>query len=256
MTSTNRAKKQIGIGSRAWKVAKDKGVSYLFIAAYRRMRNKTIISFWHNYYRLFKSRKKFVFQGRKLRYFYHKYNTTWVNERAIEIPIIQSMIMERNGRILEIGNVLSHYFKTNHEIVDKYEQGEYIITQDVTEISLPKQYDLIISISTLEHVGWDENPTTHKITNESQKILCAIDKLRELVKPNGRIVFTMPLGYNPNVDLLIRNRQLHCTQQFFLKRISKDNRWEETTWENVEHAKFNNPFPFGNALIVGIVDLG
>jgi len=181
---------------------------------------------------------------------------TWVNERTIEIPIIQSIIGERDWRILEIGNVLSHYFKTNHEIVDKYERGERVITQDVTEISLPKQYNLIISISTMEHVGWDENPTTRQTINEPQKILRAISKLEELVKPSGRIVFTMPLGYNPNLDLLIRKRVLPFTQQSFLKRVTKDNRWVETTWKDVEQVKFNKPFPFANAIIVGIIDVG
>ena len=28
-----------------------------------------------------------------------------------------------NAKILEIGNVLSHYTTVNHEIVDKYEKG-------------------------------------------------------------------------------------------------------------------------------------
>ena len=246
----------MGIGAKAWKVTKEKGVSYLFAAAYRKIRNKTSISFWYNYYRFFKSRTKFTFQGKALRYFYHQYNMTWVNERTIEIPIIQSIIGERDWRILEIGNVLSHYFKTNHEIVDKYERGERVITQDVTEISLPKQYNLIISISTMEHVGWDENPTTRQTINEPQKILRAISKLEELVKPSGRIVFTMPLGYNPNLDLLIRKRVLPFTQQSFLKRVTKDNRWVETTWKDVEQVKFNKPFPFANAIIVGIIDVG
>lgn len=196
-----------------------------------------------------------MFQGRQLRYFYHQYNKTWVNERAIEIPIIQSIVGDRDVRILEIGNVLSHYFKTKHDIVDKYEHGEHVITQDVTEISLYRKYDLIISISTLEHIGWDENPVTHKTLNQPQKIPQAISKLQELAKPRGQIVLTAPLGYNPNLDRLIKDRKIPFTQQFFLKRISKDNRWVETSWEEVENVKFGKPFSFANALIVGIIDV-
>jgi hypothetical protein len=62
---------------------------------------------------------------------------------------------ERN--ILEIGNVLSHYFPVNHDIVDKYEKADGVINQDVVHFYSPKKYDLIVSVSTLEHVGWDED---------------------------------------------------------------------------------------------------
>jgi hypothetical protein len=53
---------------------------------------------------------------------------------------------------------------------------------------------LIVSISTLEHVGWDEedkNPV---------KVLQAIEILKSLLAPLGKIVVTLPLGYNPIID--------------------------------------------------------
>ena len=45
------------------------------------------------YYIQFKSNKKtFEFRGRKYSCFHHYYDTTWYNERAVEIPIIVEIV--------------------------------------------------------------------------------------------------------------------------------------------------------------------
>ncbi len=152
-----------------------------------------------------------------------------------------------------MGNVLSHYFDMKHDIVDKFETGAGVTTQDILDVSLPGQYDLVISISTIEHVGWDEDPVTHSKVNEPEKINLAIEKIKGLVKHNGQIVVTLPLGYNPNLDSLIKNRSIPFTRQLFMKRISKD-KWVQADWENVKESAFNKPFPFGNAIIVGLIE--
>ena len=54
----------------------------------------------------------FEYNGKKLPYFYHKYNKTWKNERAVEIPIMLKRYLREfygDKRILEVGNVLQHY---------------------------------------------------------------------------------------------------------------------------------------------------
>jgi hypothetical protein len=66
-----------------------------------------------------------MFNGECYQYFYHWFNTTFKNERTIEIPIVCKFINEsKNLEILEIGNVLSHYFEFKHDVVDKYEECE------------------------------------------------------------------------------------------------------------------------------------
>jgi len=62
----------------------------------------------------------------------------------------------RGKNILEIGNVLSRHIKLEHDILDKYETAKGVINEDIVDFKSEKKYDLIISISTLEHVGWDE----------------------------------------------------------------------------------------------------
>src|SRR3989344_2958190 len=77
--------------------------------------------------KLVRPTKTFTFQGSKYNYFFHKYNVAWRNERTVEIPIIKRVVDRFKGKkILEVGNVLSHYFTVRHDIVDKYEKAKNV----------------------------------------------------------------------------------------------------------------------------------
>lgn len=47
--------------------------------------------------KIYKLNKNFMFKNIKLNYFIHSYNTTWLNERIVEIPIILSFISPFKG---------------------------------------------------------------------------------------------------------------------------------------------------------------
>jgi hypothetical protein len=70
-------------------------------------------------------------------------------------------------------------------------------------------------------VGEDENP----IRREKSKL--AFDYLRELLSGEGIRLITVPLNSNPLLNGLIYEGNLFDAQ-CFLKRISRDNRWEES----------------------------
>lgn len=203
------------------------------------------------YHKIFKSGRKIIFQGKTYPYFYHPYNYTWLAERTVEIPIICEMIkpyVEADKEILEVGNVLSHYFPVCHDVLDKYERAPEVINQDVVNFKPRKKYDLIISVSTLEHVGWDEKP------RKPGKVLQAVKNLKKLLTPNGKMIITLPLGYNPEVDKLLTTNRLGLRQRFYLKRISKDNLWQEVKWKDIKNAKYNYPFFTVNGLVIGIIE--
>jgi SAM-dependent methyltransferase len=229
-------------------VSESKGVGYLIRSGFQAA---VATPFWCRYYKAFKSGKTFTFQGRPYHYFYHTYNTTWKNERAIEVPIVLEIVQKNHGkRILEVGNVLSHYFPVSHDILDRYEKSEGVINKDVVDFQPSCKYDLIVSISTLEHVGWDETP------REPGKILRAIENLRNCLAPEGEIVVTLPSGSNSEVDKLVKKGKIQFSKRYHLKRISKDNRWVEVDWNDISNAKYGTPFPFGNALIIGFIEKG
>jgi len=201
------------------------------------------------YWRKIRRHNAILVQGKTYRYF--DTVKTWHGERAVEIPIMMGIVGKYRGKkILEIGNVLSHHVKLEHDILDKYETGKGVINKDIVDFKSEKKYDLIISISTLEHVGWDEKP------RDDTKIPRAIDNMRTLISSGGgTIIITVPLGYNPTLDKLLKDGIIKFSRQYHLIRISKGNEWREASWEDVLAAKYNTPMPFANGLLIGIIEI-
>lgn len=191
--------------------------------------------------------KTFEFHGRTFPCFYHRYNMTWAGERTVEIPIGKSYLDQFAGKnVLEVGNVLSHYFPATHDILDKFEKGPGIINQDIIGYSPAKSYDLILSISTFEHIGFDDEaeiPSGEKI----QKAITACTG--RLLHPGGKFVLTVPLGYNPDLDRMIQRGELRTAQEFYLRRTGRRD-WVASTREEALRCRFGKPFPYANAILV------
>lgn len=195
--------------------------------------------------RIIPSAKKFRFGKHQLRYFIHPYNTTWKNERAIEIPIVKTHLVDRQDRnVLEFGNVWGRYFTHNHAVVDKYEHWPGVINQDVVDFRPGRTFDFIFSISTLEHVGWDEDP------RDPEKVLRALRVLRKLLSPKGRLLITFGVGYNPYLDYLIDTNQVPFSVRHCLKRTSRWNDWEETAWKEIRMFSYGQPYQAANGLVI------
>ncbi len=213
------------------------------------------VNFSHDYIKAYYLRlydRRFRFQGKEYRYFY--YCATWRDERCVEVPIAWDYVnsaLERKLDILEVGNVLSNYYKFEHDVVDKYEVGKGVINEDIVTFNPNKKYDLIVSVSTIEHVGWDE------AIREKGKIIKAFENIRALLKPGALAVITIPLGYNEEFDSLYKTGNIAFDHVYYLKRIGRDD-WIESGLDEVEHSKFDSPYPFANALIIGLIkgDLG
>jgi SAM-dependent methyltransferase len=156
------------------------------------------------------------------RYFYHLYNLTWQNERALEIPVAWSEVQRNAGRrILEVGNVLSWYFPVEHDVLDKYERASGVINQDIVAFDPPEKYDLVVSVSTMEHVGWDETP------RDPPKVLRAVEHLKTLLKPGGQLLLTVPIGYNRALDGFLEDGSLDLGEKRFMKKVSGRPEWVE-----------------------------
>ena len=237
--------------SRARKATREKGVGHVVRSGIDILSHRVKIDSGYWYHRLFQSSRTFTFQGSRYHYFFHKYNTTWRNERCVEIPIVRKILEGCQSReILEVGNVLSHYYPVKHDIVDKYEVFSGVINQDVVDFLPSKRYDLIVSISTMEHVGWDEDPRDQsKILGEPVKILNALDNLQECLAPGGNMVITFPVGYNPQLDKSLAEGRIGFTKRLCMKRVSK-NKWVEADWAACREARYGVPYAAANALVV------
>ena len=207
------------------------------------------IKFWTWFYTNFKTKRTFKFNGRKYRYFYHRNWITWNNERSVEVPIILELVKKYKGKeFLEVGNVLMNFLDFDRDIVDKYEVAPGVINEDIVDYSPNKKYDVIITISTLEHVGWNEEP------REPLKIFKAIENLKQLLNPGGKIIITLPKGNSPVLDNLILEEKIPFTKSFYLKRVSKNNKWKQVPLRKIVDATYGSFVPWSaSAVIIGYI---
>jgi hypothetical protein len=192
--------------------------------------------------------RTFTFADTEYRYFVHGYNVTWRNERAVEIPIALRLLDQAGaGRVLEVGNVLSHYGRRGHDVVDKYESVPGVINADIVEMNTDRRYDLILAISTLEHVGFDEE------RRDVEKPRRAVARMLAMLAPGGTLLVTVPLGYNESLDTDLREGAIAFDDLRYLKRTSADNRWLEVSAAEVQTVAYGHPFPWANGLAIGIL---
>jgi hypothetical protein len=79
-------------------------------------------------------------------------------------------------------------------VLDKYEQTPGVVNGDVVDVRSSKLYDLIVGVSTLEHVRWDEEP------RDSPKFLHGVERLTTFFAPDGKMLITLPVDCNAALD--------------------------------------------------------
>lgn len=159
---------------------------------------------------------QFTWKGEPLTYLDHPYNSTLLNERAIEVPIAQRWLADRAGDGVEVGNVLGHYLPVNHRVVDLYEDAPGVEQVDVFDLTGPA--DWVLAISTLEHVRWDYDEV-----RDPEGAAAACRHLVSLLAPGGAMLVTVPIGQNPCLDAAIMDGHLHAS-------VETTALYDETGW--------------------------
>lgn len=173
---------------------------------------------------------KFRYFGEEFEGVDHSYNDTACNERFVELAVAFDWfagLPPADG--LEVGNVVSHYFGlTGHRVVDLYEVAEGVDNIDVFDIT--GRYSWILSVSTLEHIG---------------DAVGALDHLRSLLAPDGRMLVTIGSGQHQALDnylatgagaerccTLIRGGDggWHQTEHLTFLQYGLTTRWAESVW--------------------------
>jgi hypothetical protein len=194
-------------------------------------------------------RGEFGFAGERHRYLFHRYKWTWLTERAVEVPIARSLVeAHAPERVLEIGNVLRHYGEHHHVVVDKYEQAPGVVNRDVFELDDLGRFDLVVVISTLEHVGWDEEP------RDRGRAAAALHALQRMIAPGGKLLLTVPVGYHPGLDEAIEAGEFRFARAGALRRRQFGPHWEEVSPDSVWGTPYDFLLYSARAVFEGVID--
>lgn len=191
--------------------------------------------------------ERFEFRGEQLPYTFARYNNSFLNERTVEISIARWFLARSGGRMLEVGNVLSHYGITGHTVLDKYEVIPGVLNDDIVDFKPEAPFDTVIAVSTLEHVGWDETP------REPEKVLRAIDSVKKCVAAGGHALVTVPIGHNKALDAALRDGEVSFAQETWLVRTNRRNEWIETNRDEALSKEYGRPYTGANGLYVGTI---
>jgi SAM-dependent methyltransferase len=182
----------------------------------------------------------FTLSGQTYRYFSHRYRDTSGSERSVELPVALPMLAG-GGRVLEVGDVLSHYGPApSHLVVDKYDARPGVLNEDIVSFT-GGPFDVIVSVSTVEHIGWDESP------RDLGKAVRAIEHMGTLLAPGGEMLITIPVGYNRFLDDAVVERTLAPSRAAWLVRTGV-RRWREGTAAEALDTVYGWPHAGANAV--------
>lgn len=198
-----------------------------------------------------KRRHTFFHRGIELPYLYHSYNYASHNMRSVEVPIVCYYLalmraQNPNARVLEFGNVLEHYMVRDWPVLDIKEKRQGIINADVMAWEPPQRYDLIMSISTIEHVGFGAYAEYTASVLPCQ----VVSRLKSWLTPDGVLIATVPAGYNKQLDHEIIMGKLGIDYNWFMRRINDANEWGDCTLQEWAVMPFNGKWKWGSGMVI------
>jgi hypothetical protein len=129
--------------------------------------------------------------------------------------------------------------------VDKYEDGPGVINEDIVHFAPGRRYGLVVCLSTLEHVGWDEEP------QDPDKAPIALRAMSDLVEDGGDMLVTIPVGYHRQLEDHYLGADAPFDDVCLLVKRSRLARWELRPVEERRAISYGAPYACGNAILVG-----
>ena len=167
---------------------------------------------------------------------------TWRTERCVEIALGGRALQSRRPEdVLEVGNVLPLAGIAGHTVVDKYEEGPGVLNVDIIDFDPGRTYELVVSISTLEHVGWDEVP------EEPDKAATALEHIAQL---GEKLLVTIPVGVHQRLESAFLTGPFDDIA--FLVKTGRLARWAQRPIEERSRVRYGAPYAYGNGILVGM----
>lgn len=194
-----------------------------------------------------------------------------VTERIIEFPFVFRVLEKREGmKVFEFGcanSLLSYQLVNSGYSVTGIDLREYrlpnknfeFIKGNLFDVDLPKnQFDAVIAVSALEHIGLAAYKEKQNSQHSDKK---AVEIFHDLLKPNGQLIFTVPAGlYEEHRFFRIydENSLIRLLEKFSINMIEYYAKYNNTEWEEVSEKeiikyswkeKYNGNGSFGVACI-------
>jgi len=147
------------------------------------------------------------------------------DERVIEIPWVLSRL--RPGRVLEIGYAFAEpsYLAglvearpqqlLGADLAEAEVPGMETVVADVRELPFPDEHvDQVLLVSTLEHVGADNERYGLETEKDSFAIPAALRELRRVLRPDGSRLVTVPAGQTEDYGWFHQDDVRGWTHQF------------------------------------------
>ena len=167
---------------------------------------------------------------------------TWRTERCVEIALGSRAVKSRRREdVLEVGNVLSFAGVAGQTVVDKYEEGPGVVNVDIVDFDPGRTYELVVSISTLEHVGRDEVP------QDLDKASVALERVADL---GAQLLVTIPVGVHPQLESAFLSGPFD--EIVLLVKTGRLARWEPRPVDARSHVRYGTPYACGNGILVGM----
>jgi SAM-dependent methyltransferase len=136
-----------------------------------------------------------------------------LDERCVEYPWAVAHVPDGSGRVLDAGSALNHEFLLALPVLRQkhlhivtlapeaecfWQQGVSYLFEDLRALPFADGiYDLVICISTIEHVGCDNTYYTGSRTTGGAGdggLEAAAREICRVVRPGGRLLLTVPFG--------------------------------------------------------------
>lgn len=192
----------------------------------------------------------------------------WLDERIVEYPWLFSRLPDGAGKMLDAGSVLNFDYILRHPKIRQKELtimtlapeehcfwnlGVSYVFGDLRSTCFQDNYfDYIVSISTIEHIGLDNTllytGDPRKKEADSGSFLGAVQELRRVLKPGGRMYLSVPFGKKDvrnwlqvfdreMVDAVISSVQPRSySAEYF--RYSSEKGWQVSSPAGAEDARY------------------
>lgn len=157
-----------------------------------------------------------------------------IDERVVEYPWVVARLGAISGRLLDAGAALNHRFLLRHSSLatrsivmytlgpSRYEPvfvrpNVSYIYGDLRETILRDEiFDVVVCVSTIEHIGMDNTQfytgDTRFREQRGHDYLAVVRELRRVLRPGGTLLLTVPYG---------RPQQLGWLQQFTVTMLDE-----------------------------------